>query len=345
MTDNTAAAHSPSPAAPLSAAQVQERLVWMAERLQTLRNELGKVVVGQQEVIESVILGMLAGGHVLLEGVPGLGKTLLVRTLAQALHLDFARVQFTPDLKASDVLGTQVLIEDERGDRSLVFQPGPIFTNVLLADEINRATPKTQSALLEAMQERSVTIGKKTHILQAPFFVLATQNPLEMEGTYPLPEAQLDRFVFKIEVPFPQPEELHEIVLRTVSGHLPAIEPVLSGPEILEIHEFAVGCPIARHVVEYGVQLVHGSHGSLPSVKKWLRAGASPRALQALVMGAKLRALMQGRPAASIDDLRALAKPALRHRILLSFDAEAERVRPDQVIDQLLAEVDKKTRG
>jgi MoxR-like ATPase len=329
----------------LTAAQVQQKMAWMAERLQTLRTELAKVVVGQHEVIEAVILGMLGGGHVLLEGVPGLGKTLLVRTLAQALHLDFARVQFTPDLKASDVLGTQVLMEDERGGRQLVFQPGPIFTHVLLADEINRATPKTQSALLEAMQERSVTIGTKTHRIAAPFFVLATQNPLEMEGTYPLPEAQLDRFLFKIEVPFPKPEELHEIVARTTSGPMAQIEPVLSGPEILEIHDFAMGCPIARHVVDYAVQLVHGSHGSLPGVQKWLRAGASPRALQALVMGAKLRALMHGRPAASIDDIKALAKPALRHRLLLSFDAEADRVRPDQVVDQLISELDRRVKG
>ncbi|MBI5609073.1 MAG: MoxR family ATPase [Deltaproteobacteria bacterium] len=328
----------------LSQQQVTEKMAWMAERLATLRGQLARVVVGQDAVIEAVILGMLAGGHVLLEGVPGLGKTLLVRTLAQALDLQFARVQFTPDLKASDVLGTQVLVEDGQGGRALVFQQGPIFTQVLLADEINRATPKTQSALLEAMQERSVTIGTKTYTLQAPFFVLATQNPLEMEGTYPLPEAQLDRFVFKIEVPFPTTEELHTIVERTVSGHLPEVNKVLTGQEILTIHEFAIGCPIARHVVDYAVQLVHGSHGSLGSVKRWIRAGASPRALQALVMGAKLRALLQGRPAAAIEDVRALAKPALRHRLLLSFDAEAEGVRADAVVEQMLQELDKKLR-
>ncbi len=328
----------------LSQQQVTEKMAWMAERLATLRGQLARVVVGQDAVIEAVILGMLAGGHVLLEGVPGLGKTLLVRTLAQALDLQFARVQFTPDLKASDVLGTQVLVEDGQGGRQLVFQQGPIFTQVLLADEINRATPKTQSALLEAMQERSVTIGTKTYTLQAPFFVLATQNPLEMEGTYPLPEAQLDRFVFKIEVPFPTTAELHTIVERTVSGHLPEVSKVLTGQEILAIHEFAIGCPIARHVVDYAVQLVHGSHGSLASVQHWIRAGASPRALQALVMGAKLRALLQGRPQAAIEDVRALAKPALRHRLLLSFDAEAEGVRADAVIEQMQQELDKKLR-
>jgi len=322
-------------------AEIEQKLPWMAERLATLRAELGRVVVGQDAVIDGVILAMLAGGHVLLEGVPGVGKTLLVRTLAQALDLEFARVQFTPDLKASDVLGTQVLVEDERGGRQLVFQPGPIFTQVLLADEINRATPKTQSALLEAMQERSVTIGRTTHQLQAPFFVLATQNPLEMEGTYPLPEAQLDRFLFKIEVPLPTPDDLHQIVERTIAPTQHAVAPVLSGADILEIHRFALGCPIARHVVDYAVRLVHGSHGGLQAVKKYLRAGASPRAVQALVLGAKLRAAGQGRPQASIDDLRALARPALRHRLLLSFDAEADRIRPDQVIDQMVAELDR----
>jgi len=327
--------------APASAADIENTIAWMAERLGTLRAELGRVVVGQREVIDLVILGMLCHGHVLLEGVPGIGKTLLVRTLAQALHLDFSRVQFTPDLKASDVLGTQVLAEDERGGRQLVFQPGPVFTHVLLADEINRATPKTQSALLEAMQERSVTIGRTTHALAAPFFVLATQNPLEMEGTYPLPEAQLDRFVFKIEVPLPSQADLHDIVARTLSPAPHAVQPVMSGEDILRIHQFALGCPIARHVVDFAVQLVHGSNGGLKSVQKYLRSGASPRALQAMVMGAKLRALSQGRPQASIDDLKALAKPALRHRILLSFDAEADKVRPDQVVEQMLAEVDR----
>ncbi len=331
--------------APASADDIERTIGWMAERLATLRAELGRVVVGQSEVIDLVLLGMLCHGHVLLEGVPGIGKTLLVRTLAQALHLDFARVQFTPDLKASDVLGTQVLADDERGGRQLVFQPGPVFTNVLLADEINRATPKTQSALLEAMQERSVTIGRTTHQLSAPFFVLATQNPLEMEGTYPLPEAQLDRFVFKVEVPLPSPADLHEIVARTLSPQPHAVRPVMSGDDILQIHQFALGCPIARHVVDYAVQLVHGSSGGLKSVQKYLRSGASPRALQAMVMGAKLRALSQGRPQASVEDIKALAKPALRHRILLSFDAEADRVRPDQVIEQMLAEVDRLARA
>ena len=332
---------STAAAAPASAAEIERTTEWVAERLATLRAELGRVVVGQTEVIDLVILGMLCHGHVLLEGVPGIGKTLLVRTLAQALHLDFARVQFTPDLKASDVLGTQVLADDDRGGRQLVFQPGPVFTNVLLADEINRATPKTQSALLEAMQERSVTIGRTTHQLSAPFFVLATQNPLEMEGTYPLPEAQLDRFVFKVEVPLPSQADLHEIVARTLSPAPHTVTPVMTGEEILRIHNFALGCWVAPGVVDYAVKLVHGSNGGLKSVQKYLRSGASPRALQAMVMGAKLRAVWQGRQQASVDDIKALAKPALRHRILLSFDAEADRVRPDQVVDQMLAEVDR----
>lgn len=323
---------------------VAQKMAWMAERLLALRTELAKVIVGQDEVIEGVVLGLLSGGHVLLEGVPGLGKTLLVRTLAQALHLDFSRVQFTPDLMPSDIIGAQVLIEDGRGGRQLEFQHGPVFTHILLADEINRATPKTQSALLEAMQERSVTVGRTTYQLEAPFFVLATQNPLEMEGTYVLPEAQLDRFFFKIDVPFPSDAQLAEIATRTTRSLQAVVNPVLSGPEILEISRFAQDCPMAPHVVDYAVALVAGSHGRLAAAKKYLRGGASPRAVQALVTGAKLRALLQGRPNASVDDVRALAGPVLRHRLLLNFDAEADRVRTDQVIAQMLTEVDGQTR-
>jgi MoxR-like ATPase len=310
-----------------------------------LKVELQKAIVGYDGLLGDVLTAIFSGGHVLLEGVPGLGKTYLVRTLSQVIGLEPGRVQCTPDLMPADILGTHIVGEDERGHRTLRYEKGPVFRNLLLVDEINRATPKTQAALLEVMQERCVTTGGERHLLPEPFFVLATQNPMEMEGTYPLPEAQLDRFLFKIEVPFPKPEELHEIVARTTSGPMAQIEPVLSGPEILEIHDFAMGCPIARHVVDYAVQLVHGSHGSLPGVQKWLRAGASPRALQALVMGAKLRALMHGRPAASIDDIKALAKPALRHRLLLSFDAEADRVRPDQVVEQLISELDRRVKG
>ena len=322
--------------------EIEHQMAWMAERLSALKGELQKVMVGQEEVIEGVLLGMLAGGHVLLEGVPGLGKTLLVRTLAQAIDLQFSRVQFTPDLMPSDIIGAQILVDDGKGGRALVFQEGPVFTNILLADEINRATPKTQSALLEAMQERSVTVGRRTYDLTPPFFVLATQNPLEMEGTYVLPEAQLDRFLFKIDVPFPNDKDLTEIATRTVRSVQATVEPVLSGMDILTIQTFAVDCPIAPHVVDYAVKLVGGSHGRLAAAKQYLRGGASPRAVQALVAGAKLRALLQGRPNAAVDDIKALAKPVMRHRLLLNFDAEADRVRPDQVIEQMIAELDKK---
>ncbi len=321
--------------------EIEHQIAWMAERLGALKAELHKVMVGQDEVIEGVLLGMLAGGHVLLEGVPGLGKTLLVRTLAQAMDLHFSRVQFTPDLMPSDIIGAQILADDGKGGRALVFQEGPVFTNILLADEINRATPKTQSALLEAMQERSVTVGRTTYPLTPPFFVLATQNPLEMEGTYVLPEAQLDRFLFKIDVPFPSDKELTEIATRTVRSVQATVQPVLSGLDILTIQHFAVDCPIAPHVIEFAVKLVGGSHGRLAAAKQYLRGGASPRAVQALVAGAKLRALLQGRLNGSIDDVKALAKPVLRHRLLLNFDAEADRVRPDQVIEQMIAELDR----
>ena len=327
--------HSPTPAA------VQEQMAWMAERLGTLKAELAKVIVGQEEVVDGVVLGLLAGGHVLLEGVPGLGKTLLVRTLASALHLQFQRVQFTPDLMPSDILGAQFVTDDGRGGHTFVFQKGPVFTNILLADEINRATPKTQSALLEAMQEHSVTAGRQTFALDAPFFVLATQNPLEMEGTYPLPEAQLDRFLFKLHVPFPSPAELHEIVARTVQPSEVVVNQVLSGEDILAIRAFALGCPVAHHVVDYAVRLVSGSHGGLEAARKHVRSGGSPRAVQALILGAKLRALSLGRANGSLDDIRALAKPVLRHRILLNFDAEADGVRADAVVDQMLAQLDR----
>ena len=318
---------------------VEQQMAWMAERLGALKAELQKVMVGQIDVIDGVLLGMLAGGHVLLEGVPGLGKTLLVRTLAQALDLQFSRVQFTPDLMPSDIIGSQILADDGKGGRALVFQQGPVFTNILLADEINRATPKTQSALLEAMQERSVTVGRQTYPLAPPFFVLATQNPLEMEGTYVLPEAQLDRFLFKIDVPFPSDGELTEIATRTVRSAQPTVDAVLSDLDILSIQQFALDCPIAPHVIAFAVKLVSGSHGGLAAAKQYLRGGASPRAVQALVTGAKLRALLQGRPNAAVEDVTALAPLVLRHRLLLNFDAEADRVRPDQVVAQMISEL------
>jgi MoxR-like ATPase len=320
---------------------IADQLATLSSQLRELRAELARVVVGQDEVVEGVLLALLAGGHVLLEGVPGLGKTLLVRSLAQVLDLQFSRVQFTPDLMPSDIVGAQLLGDDGRGGRNFSFQPGPVFTNILLADEVNRATPKTQSALLEAMAERSVTVGRTTHALPAPFFVLATQNPLEMEGTYPLPEAQLDRFFFKLQVPYPKDDELLRIATRSATPESVTLRRVLDGPQLRAIAEFAAGCPMAPHVADYVVQLVAGSQGRLKAARSYLRGGASPRAAQALVLGSKLRALLQGRENAAIDDVRALAAPVLRHRLLLNFDAEADGVRTDAVVEQLLAELDR----
>ena len=322
-------------------AELQERIAWVAERLESLRAAIGQVMVGQHDVIEGAIIGLFAGGHILLEGVPGVGKTLLVRSLAAAVNLSFSRVQFTPDLMPTDIIGTHVLIDDGHGGRTFSFQQGPVFANILLADEINRATPKTQSALLEAMQEARVTVGRESFTLPPPFFVMATQNPLEMEGTYPLPEAQLDRFMFKLNVPFPSRDDMREIVARTVRVEQTAIEPVLSGEDILQIRDLALGCPVASHVVDYAIALVEGTHGSLEPARRYLRAGASPRAVQALIVGAKLRAIFDGRVNAAIDDIRHLAAPVLRHRVLLNFDAEADGVASEQVLAQLIDQVDR----
>jgi len=304
-----------------------------------LRENIGRVIVGQGDIVDGVLTCLFAGGHVLLEGVPGLGKTKLVRTLSDALSLVFSRVQFTPDLMPSDIIGTNLLGEGASGAYRVEFRKGPVFANVVLADEINRATPKTQSALLEAMQEGSVTISGQTHTLPAPYIVLATQNPLEMEGTYPLPEAQLDRFMFKLLVPFPTPDQLREIVTRTVKADQVHLQPVMTGDEILEIHRFALECPVSPDVIDFAVRLVSGSHGLLGPAKQYLRGGASPRAVQALVLGSKLRALTQGRYNAAIDDVRALAHPVLRHRLLLNFDAEADGVRTDAVVTAMLKEL------
>ena len=326
---------------PLDEAALREKIVWVTEHLSSLRSTIGEVIVGQEDVVEGAIIGLFAGGHVLLEGVPGVGKTMLVRTLASAVSLQFSRVQFTPDLMPTDIVGTHVLADDGRGGRSFNFQEGPVFTNILLADEVNRATPKTQSALLEAMAEGRVTVGRDTHQLAKPFFVMATQNPLEMEGTYPLPEAQLDRFMFKLDVPFPSREDLHEIVQRTVRNEVKTVSPVLTGPDILAVREVALGCPIAHHVVDFAIRLVEATHGQASAAKQYLRAGASPRAVQALILGAKLRALFDGRPNAAIEDIRHLATPVLRHRVLLNFDAEADGVNPAQVLETIIADVER----
>jgi MoxR-like ATPase len=300
-----------------------------------------------------VLTALFTGGHVLLEGVPGLGKTLLIRTLAAALRLKFSRIQFTPDLMPADITGTTVVVEipqpGGRTDRRFNFQPGPIFAQMVLADEINRATPKTQSALLEAMQERSVTVGGVTHTLERPFFVMATQNPLEQEGTYPLPEAQLDRFFFKVLVGYSSREEMSEIVNRTTAGVEASVEPVLSGEQIEAYQALVRRAAVAAHVQDYAVRAVMSTHprpaGSTesgpsfatPMVNKYVRVGASPRAAQALVLAGKCQALLDGRAAVSVDDIRKMALPALRHRIILNFEAEAEGLTTDAVIENILA--------
>jgi MoxR-like ATPase len=308
--------------------------------IQQLRAEIGTVVVGNEETVDAVLTCLLTGGHALLEGVPGLGKTLLVRTLADCVHLSFSRIQFTPDLMPSDIVGTMMIVEDEDGRRHFDFQRGPIFANIVLADEINRATPKTQSALLEAMQEQSVTVSRTTHALQQPFLVLATQNPLEMEGTYPLPEAQLDRFLYKIAIGYPSTEELHEILERTTGGAPRTANPVLSSERILELRNLLRRVPVARMVRDYAIRLVEGTHPdrptSTPMVRQYVRFGSSPRGAQALLLGAKMGALLDGRFAASIEDIRQVALPALRHRMILNFEGEAEGVGTDELLRQLL---------
>ena len=324
-------------------AAIEERVARFKTDLGRLKSEVGKVIVGQPEVVESVIIGLVVGGHILLEGVPGLGKTSLVRALASAVKLRFSRIQFTPDLMPADVIGTTMIVNDDRGGKRFEFQKGPIFANILLADEINRATPKTQSAMLEAMQERSVTVGKETHSLERPFFVLATQNPLEMEGTYPLPEAQLDRFLFKLIVGYPSSEALHAILDRTTNRSEPEISPVMTGDDIETMRQLALEVPIAHHVQDYAVRLTeatHPTHPAAPAVtKKYVRFGASPRGAQSLVLAAKVRAIMDGRFNVSIADLKSVALPALRHRTILNFEGEADGVTNDHVLSQILSSV------
>jgi MoxR-like ATPase len=313
------------------------------DTFQSIETQVGRVIVGQNEVVRHVLVAVLAGGHALLEGVPGLGKTMLIRTLAQVLELQFSRIQFTPDLMPADIVGTDILEESPDGRRLFRFQHGPIFANLVLADEINRATPKTQSALLEAMQEKTVTVAQQSYPLEAPFFVLATQNPIEMEGTYPLPEAQLDRFLFKIQVNFPSSAELVEIMNRTTGADTPEPEMAADGPMIVQMSELAREVPVASHVNEFVARLVVASHPDSPEapplVKRYVRYGASPRGAQALVLGAKIIALLAGRVNVAFEDVATVAPAALRHRLLLNFEGQAEGISPDQVIEELLASI------
>ena len=313
-------------------------------RYDTIQKELGRVIVGQRGLLEQVAIALLAGGHVLLEGVPGVGKTLVVRTLAQTLDLRFSRIQFTPDLMPADIVGTNLIVQDEDGRRRFEFQRGPVFGQIVLADEINRATPKTQSALLEAMQEHAVTTAGETRRLDEPFFVLATQNPIEMEGTYPLPEAQLDRFLFKLRVTFPGLGELQEIIDRTTGPEEPAASRVADGPSVLRMQALARQVPVASHVREYAARLVLATHpespGAVESARRFVRYGASPRGVQALILAGKVRALSLGRLNVAIEDVRALALPALRHRLILNFEGEAEGTEPDDVLTAALREVE-----
>jgi MoxR-like ATPase len=313
-----------------------------AQRAQAIEAEVGKVIVGQRELVRHTLVGLLANSHVLLEGVPGLGKTMLVRTIADVIDCSFNRVQFTPDLMPADITGTNILIE-EGGTRVFRFQPGPIFANLVLADEINRATPKTQSSLLEAMQEHQVTVARNRYPLDPPFFVLATQNPLEMEGTYPLPEAQLDRFLLKALVPFPSEQDLIGILDRTTGADAPQAHAVATAAEIVEMQRLARAVPIAPHITAYAVGVLAATHPdssrATSLVRQYVRYGGSPRGAQALVTAGKILALMDGRFNVSADDIRAAALPALRHRVILNFEGEAEGISTEAVVRSILDEV------
>jgi MoxR-like ATPase len=321
----------------------EEQIQSFRESYANLRAEIGKVIVGHDAIVEGTLIAVLAGGHVLLEGVPGLGKTLLVRTLSEVLDLSFNRIQFTPDLMPADILGTNMVMETTGGRREFQFQRGPIFAHLILADEINRATPKTQSAMLEAMQEKSVTAGGEIRKLVEPFFVLATQNPIDQEGTYPLPEAQLDRFFFKLVVGYPSAGELTEVLTRTTEGTRAGVDKVLDRDALIELQKLVRQVPVASHVKDYAVRLVLASHPktdtAVPITNQYLRFGSSPRGGQCLLLAGKVRALIQGRFNVSFDDIQAVATASLRHRLILNFEAEAEGITTDHIIAQILQDV------
>jgi MoxR-like ATPase len=326
-----------------STEQVELQIEQFRKSFAIVREEVSRVIVGNEDNIVGIMTCLLARGHVLLEGIPGIGKTKLVQTLADVLHLRFSRIQFTPDLMPGDIIGSTVVRENEAGRKTMEFQRGPIFANLVLADEVNRATPKTQSALLEAMQENSVSAGGQTHPLEQPFFVLATMNPLEMEGTYPLPEAQLDRFFFKLRLGFPSAEGLHEIIDRTTRQHNPVVDRVLGQGDVLEMRETARSVPVARPVQQYAIDLTLATHPesdrATEMTRRFVRFGSSPRGTQALILGAKVNALLNDRVHVSCEDIRAVTLNALRHRILLNFDAEAERVDADAILNDILHRV------
>ncbi|MFG0294004.1 MAG: AAA family ATPase [Phycisphaerales bacterium JB050] len=333
-------AQSTKPAAdPSTLEEVKQAAVRFKEDFEKVREQVGLVVVGQSQIVDGVLTCLFTGGNTLLEGVPGLGKTLLIRTLSQALSLEFNRIQFTPDLMPADITGTEIVQETAEG-RRFVFEKGPVFAQIVLADEINRATPKTQSAMLEAMQERSVTVAGHTYQLPRPFFVMATQNPLEQEGVYPLPEAQLDRFMLKLEVGYSGRADLSEILNRTTKGISVEVKPVLDAEQILAHQRLVTRVAIADHIQDYAVRLVLATHPqgefATPMVNQFVRVGASPRAAQAIVLSAKCRALVAGRPTVSVQDLRDVALPALRHRVVLNFEGEAEGLTPDAVVQNIV---------